>query len=280
MKKLNYGTYEEEFDLPSLDIIMNPKESKGAVVCIKFSSRGDFLAVSYDNEKISGTAGELRTTKFDASFVQLFVNRHSSKALNYPSNSKSLYVKAYKIVLPLADFHSSIEKRNATAVAQMDFSHDDLFILMCSMRINHENVRDYESGEDILAVWDIENNEIVNDYDQLKKSDWISWTISNSIYSRFLGNTLQAENPEEESKLRAAEDCIMSGSQKFPNLRVAVCGNTQGDVFLFRFPCLFVDKSKHLSFSVDNIQKKDMALTRSYSAHSSMVMYADLFRED
>lgn len=280
MKKLNYGTYEEEFDLPSLDIIMNPKESKGAIVCIKFSSRGDFLAVSYDNEKISGTVGELRTTKFDASFVQLFVNRHSSKALNYPSNSKSLYVKAYKIVLPLADFHASVEKRNTTAVAQMDFSHDDLFILMCSMKIDQENVRDYEMGEDIIAVWDIENNEIVNDYDQLKKSEWNSWTISNSIYSRFLGNTLQAENPEEESKLRVAEDCIMSGSQKFPNLRVAVCGNTQGDVFLFRFPCLFVDKSKHISFSIDNLQKKDMALTRSYSAHSSMVTYADLFRED
>lgn len=50
-KKMNFGTYQEEFDKPSLDIIMNPKESKGAVICIKFSSRGDFMAVSFDNEK-------------------------------------------------------------------------------------------------------------------------------------------------------------------------------------------------------------------------------------
>ena len=108
--KLNYGTYQEEFDLPSLDIIMNPKESKGAVLCIRFSSKGDFLAVAFDNEKVSGASGELRTAKYDTSFVQLYVNRHSSKAVGYPSNAKTLYVKAYKIVLPLADFQSSVEK--------------------------------------------------------------------------------------------------------------------------------------------------------------------------
>ena len=222
MKKLNYGTYQEEFDLPTLDIIMNPKESKGAIVCIRFSARGDFLAVSYDNEKVGATAGELRSTKFDTSFVQLFVNRHSAKAMSFPSNSKALYVKAYKIVLPLADFHSSVEKRNTTAVAQMDFSEDDYFLQMCSMRIDQEHVRDYVGGEDIFAVWDIDNNELVNDYDQLKKSEWVSWTVSNAIYSRFLGNTLQAENPDEESKLRSAENCIMSACQKFPSIMNAV----------------------------------------------------------
>ena len=218
MKKLNYGTYQEEFDLPTLDIIMNPKESKGAIICARFSARGDFLAVSYDNEKVSSVAGELRSTKFDASFTQLYVNRHSPKALNYPSNSRDLYVKAYKIVLPLADFHSSVERRNSTAVAQMDFSHDDLFLQMCSMKVDQEHVRDYAGHEDIFAVWDIENNELVNDYDTLKKSDWISWTISNAIYSRFLGNSLHAENPDEESKLRATENCVMSACQKFPGI--------------------------------------------------------------
>jgi antirestriction protein len=257
---------------------MNPKESKGAVICIKFSPRGDFLAVSFDNEKIGKNPGELRTSKFDTSFVQLYVNRHSSKALSYPSNSKALYVKAYKIVLPLADFHSSIEKRNTSAVSQMDFSNDDLFLQMCSMKIDQEHVRNYVGGEDIFAVWDIENNELVNDYDQLKRSDWVSWTVSNAIYSRFLGNSLQAENPEEESKLRAAENCIMSACQKLPSMN-AVCGNTQGDIFLFRFPALFIDKSRHLEFSIDNLLKKDMALTRSYSAHSSMVMYTENFGE-
>jgi WD40 repeat protein len=50
IEKLNFGTYMEEFHPPSLDVVMSPKESKTAVINIKFSFKGDFLAVSYDNE--------------------------------------------------------------------------------------------------------------------------------------------------------------------------------------------------------------------------------------
>jgi hypothetical protein len=186
---------------------MNPKETKGAILCIRFSARGDYLAVSMDNEKVGENEGDIRATRFDTSFVQLYVNRHSSKALNYPSNSKSLYIKAYKIVLPLADFHASVEKRSTTAISAMDFTDDDQFLQMCSMRIDQEHVRDYSGGEDIFAIWDIENNELVSEYDALKKSNWVTWTISNAIYSRFLGNNLQVDsNPEEEEKLRSQEN--------------------------------------------------------------------------
>jgi WD40 repeat protein len=50
IEKLNFGTYMEEFHPPSLKVVMSPKESKTAVLCIKYSFKGDFLAVSYDNE--------------------------------------------------------------------------------------------------------------------------------------------------------------------------------------------------------------------------------------
>jgi hypothetical protein len=40
----------EDFNPPSLDVIMSPKESKSAILCCKFSNKGDFLAISYDNE--------------------------------------------------------------------------------------------------------------------------------------------------------------------------------------------------------------------------------------
>ena len=137
----------------------------------------------------------------------------------------------------------------------MDFTDDDMFLQMCSMKIDQENVKDYVGGEDIFAIWDIDNNELVNDFDSLKKSDWTTWTISNAIYSRFLGNNLHAETPDEESKLRSAENWIMSAWQKFPEIMNGVCGNIYGDVFLFRFPALFVDKSRHLEFSIDNLVK-------------------------
>jgi hypothetical protein len=50
VEKLNFGTYMEEFHPPTLDVIMSPKEAKTAVITMKFSFKGDFLAVSYDNE--------------------------------------------------------------------------------------------------------------------------------------------------------------------------------------------------------------------------------------
>jgi WD40 repeat protein len=49
IEKLNFGTYMEDFHPPTLDSVMSPKESKTAVLCIKFSFKGDFLAISFDN---------------------------------------------------------------------------------------------------------------------------------------------------------------------------------------------------------------------------------------
>ena len=40
---------------------------------------------------------------------------------------------------------------------------------------------------------------------------------------------------------------------------------------MFRFPCMIIDKNNVLDFSVDKLRKIDMALTRGYSAHTSMV---------
>ena len=72
---MNYGTYMEEYDKPSLNIVMNPKESNGAVAAIKFSNKGDYLVVSFDNEKKENY--ETLTTNFDRAFIQLYVKRHS-----------------------------------------------------------------------------------------------------------------------------------------------------------------------------------------------------------
>jgi len=50
IEKLNYGTYMEEYQKPTLDVKMSPKESKAAILAIRFSHKGDFIAISYDNE--------------------------------------------------------------------------------------------------------------------------------------------------------------------------------------------------------------------------------------
>jgi hypothetical protein len=66
IERLNFGTYMEEFHPPNLDVVMSPKESKTAVICVKFSFKGDYLVVSYDNEHREGTEGQAQNlSKFN-----------------------------------------------------------------------------------------------------------------------------------------------------------------------------------------------------------------------
>ena len=48
--KLNFGTYMEEYTLPSLKVLILPKEAKARIVCMKFSYKCDYLVVSFNNE--------------------------------------------------------------------------------------------------------------------------------------------------------------------------------------------------------------------------------------
>ena len=43
--------------MPTLDIVMSPKEAKAAVICLRFSYRGDYLAVGFNNEYRDETFG-------------------------------------------------------------------------------------------------------------------------------------------------------------------------------------------------------------------------------
>jgi len=102
--------------MPTLEVVMSPKEAKAAVVTIKFSYRGDYLAVSFNNEfrmemtkKADGTteAGAVPTEGLgsrEPAFVLIYANRLSVKNPGIKMNSRDPYVKLLKIVLPLADF--------------------------------------------------------------------------------------------------------------------------------------------------------------------------------
>ena len=114
IEKLNYGSYMEEYKYPSLEVKMNPKEAKAAVIAIRFSFRGDFMAVSYNNETREDLKGKsdfkaAEVGAVEPSFVMIYVNRISSKNPDNLKNelSSDPYVKMSKIVLPLGDFVAS-----------------------------------------------------------------------------------------------------------------------------------------------------------------------------
>lgn len=50
IERMNFGTYMEEYTLPTLGVVMCPKDAKSSIINIKFSYKGDFLVVSFNNE--------------------------------------------------------------------------------------------------------------------------------------------------------------------------------------------------------------------------------------
>lgn len=96
---------------------------------------------------------------------------------------------------------------------------------------------------------------MVTDFEALKKIEWSGWSLSNSINARFQGNSIRPENPEDEKKMRILENCMMSSVAKFGAIDNAVCGSIHGDLYLFRFPAMIVDKGQLGGFNLDKIKK-------------------------
>ena len=76
--------------------------------------------------------------------------------------------------------------------------------------------------------------------------------------------------------MRLLETCLMSSVGRFGAIDNAVCGSIYGDLFLYRFPAMYLDKSTINGFNIDKLKKLDMALTRGYTAHTSMVLSTEL----
>ena len=68
----------------------------------------------------------------------------------------------------------------------------------------------------------------------------------------------------------------MTSASRFGAIDNAVCGSLHGDLYLFRFPSMYVDKSALAGFNIEKIKKTDMALTRGYTAHTSMILCTEV----
>ncbi len=68
----------------------------------------------------------------------------------------------------------------------------------------------------------------------------------------------------------------MSSCSRFSAIDNAVSGSIHGDIYLFRFPAMYVDKSQIAGFSIEKLKKPDMSLSRGYSGHTSMILYTEV----
>lgn len=75
------------------------KDTKTPVLNIEFSTKGDLLAISYDNAKSQKDVFDSKLEK-EQSFVSVYMNRASHKTLKYRSTDKNLYIKFTDIRSP------------------------------------------------------------------------------------------------------------------------------------------------------------------------------------
>ena len=308
IEKLNYGTYMEEYTLPSLEVLISNKEAKAGIVCMKFSYKGDFLAVSFNNEyteeqlmeelarnKAGVDAPDLKPTQVihnigarEPSFILLYVNRHSMKNPGLGLNKKDPYIRLHKIILPLADFQPSAYVRSILAVTHMDFSEEDDYIQFCVQRVNAEGVKyfnkvspsdDGSNVKDIIIVWNIKRNEVVIDFDEIKNCTWPEWSMGPSVNARKKGSEVFIDDITEERKLLFNELVYMSAVQRFGLLDNAICGSQDGSLVVFRFLALTIEKLRVKDFNFELVRKREMAATRNYQAHTSMINNVEISQD-
>jgi hypothetical protein len=71
----------------------------------------------------------------------------------------------------------------------------------------------------------------------------------------------------------------MSKISRFSLLDNAIVGSHQGGLYLFRFPALTIEKLKVVDFRYDFLRKNEMAASRSFSGHTSMIQSIEIFED-
>ena len=71
----------------------------------------------------------------------------------------------------------------------------------------------------------------------------------------------------------------MSACARFKMLNNIISGSIFGDLYLMRKAALHVDRDTIEGFKINEIKKEDMALTRGYSAHTSMIQCVEIMQD-
>jgi len=63
----------------------------------------------------------------------------------------------------------------------------------------------------------------------------------------------------------------MTNVARFNLLDNAIMGSNFGEIFAFRFPAVYLDKSNIMEFRHDKVPKREMALSKGFDALTSMI---------
>ena len=193
-----------EFEKPRVKMIGSVNtDCVGAVLCIKFTSGGALMAVSFDNEiaQTTNQHNQKVQTKEPNSVIKLYVNTTTKmgKKEGNTKTAKRLYEHLFNIRIPFAQFDRGSEELNEMAVPFMEFSEDGTILVCSAQKVNFDG--NTEFGKDpVYAFWDINENVLIEPT-SLPTLKLQNWTLPSSIYGRYLNNRLRGQTPEEDRDL-------------------------------------------------------------------------------
>ena len=74
---------------------------------------------------------------------------------------------------------------------------------MCVQKINGEGVLDtntYNQEDNIFVIWNIKDNTMVTDFDQLSTTKWPDWSMAPALNCRFHGTDINLEDAIEDTR--------------------------------------------------------------------------------
>jgi hypothetical protein len=116
-------------------------------------------------------------------------------------------------------------------------------------------------------------------FEGLKTTVWPDWSLAPAINARLHGSEFYLDDVVEARKVLFRELIFMSKVSQFSLQPNSICGSHNGELYIFRNDALKIDKSRVNDFSFDVVNKEDMADTRSFSAHTSMIQSIEIFED-
>ena len=256
---------------PSIEKVLTMKNSKGAVILIKYSDDEEFVGVSFDAEIVVNTEG--KRVRNGQSFVVVYVRSNSSRSLKI-QKSKDPYSKFAQIIYPAKCGKSEQNSVNSSSSSDdshgvfthMDFSENNDYLQLCYMPILYSRKIDYNSTP-MYLLWNLNVRQAVGDIEILRKIKWSQWSIAPTLYGRILGKYTPSISPEEDTL--ANNKVIFSALRTFYNNEKACAGSKDGDIHLFRSEALF--KANESTEKGGVILKDRMEVAKSYSACCSPI---------
>ena len=277
------------------------------VLLSKFSTYGDFLAISYDNKRTKDGKPQ------GGNHISIYIRSSSKKmGVERKYSSNDLYIKYKDIIIPYNQYQMGNLNKLESASTHIDFSSDDLYILITQQQMSftkdfyelyqydefnlNKNKVFSKNNNFMFIVWDLDKNQITLNQEILQSLNFPGFTSSLSIFCRNF-SSLYKKGKNKENSNKNKKNVIESINTKFGTTEVinkstelnaietkddninissiwqsqqnlaSIAGGIFGNLYLFRSLCLNFNNESLVNFVPEKINLNEMGQCRPYAAH-------------